>query len=62
MIIPKWCVQKKQDEERVALQDRVMNAEQHFRAMCATGEVTDKNAEVFWRRITGKNGRTDSTE
>jgi hypothetical protein len=28
-----------------------MNAEHHFRAMCATGKVTDQDAEAFWRRI-----------
>ena len=56
-IVRKWRAQKQLDDERSALQDRVMNAEHHFRAMCATGEVTDQNAEAFWRRI--KNARTE---
>jgi hypothetical protein len=34
-----------------------MNAEHQFRAMGATGEVTDQNVEAFWRRI--KNARTE---
>ncbi len=56
-IVRKRRVQKQLDDERSALQDRVMNAEHHFRAICATGEVTDQNAEAFWRRI--KNARTE---
>ena len=55
-IVRKWRAQKQLDDERSSLQDRVMNAEHHFRSMCATGEVTDQNAETFWRRI--KNART----
>jgi hypothetical protein len=59
-IVRKWRAQKQLDDERSALQDRVMNAEHHFRAMCTTGEVTDQNAEAFeafWRHI--KNARTE---
>ena len=55
-IVRKWREQKQLDDERSALQDTVMNAEHHFRAMCATGEVTDQNAEAFCRRI--QNART----
>jgi hypothetical protein len=54
-IFCKLRAQKQQDEERIALQDKVMDAEHHFRAMCA--EVTDPNAEAFWRRI--KNACTE---
>jgi hypothetical protein len=56
-IIHKWRAQKQQDEEQIVLQDKVMNAEHHFRAMYATGEVMDQNAVAFWRRI--KNARTE---
>jgi hypothetical protein len=47
-IIRKLRLQKnwQQDEERIALQNKVMITKHHFRAMCATGEVTDQNAEV----------------
>ena len=50
-IVRKWRAQKQQDDERNALQDKVIKTEHHFRAMCAIGEVTDQNAEAFWRRI-----------
>ena len=45
-IVRKWRAQKQLDDERSALQDRVMNAEHHLRSMCATGEVTDQNAKL----------------
>ena len=56
-IVRKWRAQKQQDNERNALQDKVMNTEHHFRPVCATGKVTYQNAEAFWRHI--KNARTE---
>ena len=44
-------MQKLQDEERIRLQERVFNAEGHFKAMCEAGGVTNQNAEAYWQRI-----------
>ena len=36
-IVHKWRAQRLEDEERNILQEKVFNAEQHFRYMCAAG-------------------------
>ena len=50
-ILLKWHAQRVEDEERNLLQERVFNAEEHFRAMCAAGGVTNNNAEAYYQRI-----------
>ena len=46
--VRKWRAQKLEDEERIELQERVFNAEEHFRAMYAAGGVTNNNAEAHY--------------
>ena len=46
-----------EEKERIILQEKVFNAEEHFRNMCAAGGVSNNNAEVLNRRI--KNARTE---
>ena len=45
-IVRKWRAQKLEDDERILLQEKVFNAEEHFRNMCAAGGATNNNAEV----------------
>ena len=56
-IVRKWRAQMLEDKERIILQEKVFNAEEHFRNMCAAGGVSNNNAEVLNRRI--KNARTE---
>ena len=60
-IVCKWRAQKLEDEERILimilLQEKVFNAEEHFRNMCAAGGGSNNNAEVLNRRI--KNARAE---
>ena len=56
-IVRKWRAQTLEDKERIILQEKVFNAEEHFRNMCAAGGVSNNNAEVLNRRI--KNARAE---
>ena len=56
-IVRKWRAQMLEDKERIILQEKVLNAEEHFRNMCAAGGVSNNNAEVLNQRI--KNARTE---
>ena len=39
-----------EDKERIILQEKVFNAEEHLRNMCAAGGVSNNNAEVLNRQ------------
>ena len=41
-VVRKWRAQKLEDDERILLQEKVFNAEEHFRNMCAAGGVSNK--------------------
>ena len=56
-IICKWRAQKLEDEERNLLQERLFNAEEHFRRMSAEGRVSNMEAEAHYRRM--KNARAE---
>ena len=56
-IVQKWRLQRLEDEEQHLLQERVFNAEEHFRAMCAACSVTNNNAEAHYWRM--KNARAE---
>ena len=56
-IVRRWRAQMLEDKERIILQEKVFNAEEHFRNMCAAGGVSNNNAEVLNRRI--KNARAE---
>ena len=45
-IVRKWRAQKLEDDERILLQEKVFNAEEHFRNMCAAGGGSNNNAEA----------------
>ena len=51
-----WRAQKV-DEERNLLQERLFNAEEHFRRMSAEGRVINMEAEAHYRRV--KNARAE---
>ena len=56
-IIRKWRAQKLEDEERTLLQERLFNAEEHFRSMGAVSRVSNMEAEAHYLRM--KNARAD---
>ena len=56
-IIRKWRAQKLEDDEQNLLQERLFNAEDHFRRMCAEGTVANMEAEAHYRRM--KNARAE---
>ena len=56
-IVRKWRAQMLADKERILLQEKVFNAEEHFRNMCAADGVSNNNAEVLNRLI--KNARAE---
>ena len=56
-IVRKWRAQMLEDKERIILQEKVFNAEEHFRNMCAAGGFSNNNAAVLNRRI--KNARAE---
>jgi hypothetical protein len=54
-IVCMWRAQRLVDEERIALEERVFNAEEHLKARLAADGVTSQGAESLTRRI--KNAR-----
>ena len=56
-MVRKWRAQKLEDEERNLLEERVFNAEDHFRRMSAEGRVSNMEAEAHYRRM--KNARVE---
>ena len=56
-IIRKWRAHKLEDEEQNLLQERLFNAEEHFRSMSAAGRVSNMEAEAHYRRM--KNARAE---
>ena len=56
-IVRKWRAQKLEDEERNLFEERVFNAEDHFRRMSAEGRVSNMEAEAHYRRM--KNARAE---
>jgi hypothetical protein len=44
-IVRNWRVQRLEDDERIALQERVFNAEEHRKVRLAAGGVTNQEAE-----------------
>jgi hypothetical protein len=56
-IAHKWLAQRLEDEERIALQERVFNAEKHLKARLAAGGATVQEEESLNWRI--KNAHTE---
>ena len=52
-----FSVSRLEDEERIALQERVLNAEAQLKARITAGDVTNQGAESLNQRI--KNARTE---